>query len=144
MGVRRTLPNMYALETRGFCIAEEKDTYHKGKSVVTDSEYARQIYTAKRMYVTSAMDVWKAKQLKNYGEIRLKAKQEYCVKKKQVFHNLTGDEKAPFEKLARDHQVKQALMAESLYKKKNKEGIACALTEALQTPPAVMLQFTTG
>jgi hypothetical protein len=128
--------------------SQKKYTYHKGKSV-TNSEYARQIHTAKRMYVTSAMDVWKAKQMKTYGEIKLKAKQEYCAKTKQAFHNLTEDEKVPFEKLARDHQVKQALMAECIAEslQKKKEGIACALTKALQTPPtigAVMLQFTTG
>ena len=94
--------------------SKKKDTYHKGKSVVTDSEYARQIYTAQRMYVSSAMDIWKAKQLKTYGEIKLKDKREYCASKKLEFNKLPDDQKVPFEKLARDHQVKQALMVECI------------------------------
>ena len=66
------------------------------------------------MFVTSAMDIWKAKQLKTYGEINATAKKDFCASKKLKFQKLSNDEKAPFEKLARDHQVKQALMAESI------------------------------
>jgi hypothetical protein len=114
-------------------ISKKKGTYHKGKSVVTDSEYARQIYTAQRMFVTSAIDIWKAKQIKTYGEINLKDKREYCATKKREFNQSPENQKAPFEKLARDHQVKQAL---KLYKRR-KEGIACDLTAALRTPPTI-------
>jgi hypothetical protein len=34
---------------------------HAGKCVLTNGDYAKQIYTGRRMYVTSAMDTWKEK-----------------------------------------------------------------------------------
>jgi hypothetical protein len=85
---------------------------HTGKSVMTDPEYAKQIYTARRMYVTSAMDVWKEKQLKTYGKIDAKARREHCAKKKEDWNALSVDEKEPFEKIARDKHVRQALMVQ--------------------------------
>ena len=79
---------------------------HTGKSVMTDPEYAKQIYTARRMYVTSAMDTWKEKQLKTYGKIDAKARREHCAKKKEDWNKLSVEEKEPFEKIARDKHVR--------------------------------------
>jgi hypothetical protein len=74
------------------------------------------------MYVTSAMDTWKEKQLKTYGKIDPTARQEHCAKKKGDWNAMSAEEKEPFEKIARDKHVRQALMAEcvteALQKKK--------------------------
>ncbi len=95
---------------------------HAGKCVITDGDYAKQIYNCRRMYVTSAMDNWKDKQRKTNGITDLKVKRECCAKKKDEWQAMTAEEKAPFEKIARDKNVRQALMAEcvtdALQKKK--------------------------
>ena len=94
----------------------------KGKCVLTDPDLSAQIYTGRRMYVMSAMDIWKAKQLKTYGKIDLTVKREYCSKKKEEWTVMTAEAKEPFEKIARDKNVRQALMVEcvteALQKKK--------------------------
>ncbi len=84
---------------------------HAGKCVLTDGDYAKQIYTGRRMYVTSAMDTWKEKQRKTYGTIDLQVKREYCAKKKQKWEVMTAEEITFFDKIARDKNVRQALMA---------------------------------
>ena len=60
------------------------------------------------MYVTSAMDTWKEKQLKTYGKIDPTARQEHCAKKKGDWNAMSAEEKEPFEKIARDKHVRQA------------------------------------
>ncbi len=84
----------------------------KGKYVLTDSDLSKQIYTGRRMYVMSAMNLWKEKQRKTYGKIDLNVKREYCAKTKEEWKVMTAEEKEPFEKIARDKNVRQALMAE--------------------------------
>jgi hypothetical protein len=64
------------------------------------------------MYVTSAMDTWKAKQLKTYGKIDPNARCEYCAKQKEEWNAMTAEAKEPFEKISRDKNVRQVLMAE--------------------------------
>jgi hypothetical protein len=85
---------------------------HKRKYVLNNADYAKQIYTARRMYVISSMDTWKDKQLKTYGKIVPTARLEHCAKKKGDWNDLSVEEKEPFEKIARDKHVRQALMAE--------------------------------
>jgi hypothetical protein len=86
---------------------------HTGKSVFNDADCAKQIYTARRMYVTSAMDTWNDKQLKiSYGKIDPKASREHCAKKEKDWNALSAEEKEPFENIVRDKHVRQAVMAE--------------------------------
>ncbi len=85
---------------------------HAGKCVLTDGDYAKQIYTSRRIYVASAIDTWKEKQRKTYGKIDLQVKREYCAKKKEECQVMMVEEKEPFDKIARDKNVRRALMAE--------------------------------
>jgi hypothetical protein len=103
----------------------------KGKCVLTDAEYAKQIYTGRRMFVMSAMDVWKEKQNKTYGKIDLDVKRKYCEEKKNEWKVMTAEEKEPFDKIARDKNVRQALMAECVTEafRKQKAAIVCARSE---------------
>ncbi len=74
-------PTFKRLHKEGFVVKKYVPP-HAGKCVLTDGDYAKQIYTGRRMYVTSAMDTWKEKQRKTYGKIELSVKREYCAKKK--------------------------------------------------------------
>jgi hypothetical protein len=93
------------------------------------------------MYVT---------QRKTYGKIDLSVKREYCEKKKEEWKVMTAEEKEPFEKIARDKNVRQALMAECVteaLQKKKRGVIVCARFEAWSTRRiigAVTKQFPTG
>jgi hypothetical protein len=53
------------------------------------------------MYVTSAMDTWKAKQLKTYRKIDPNTRRKYCAKQKEEWNAMTAEAKEPFEKISR-------------------------------------------
>ncbi len=78
------------------------------------------------MYVTSAMEIWKKKQQATYGEICQQRKKDHTARLKKEYDTFPAERKEPYEKIARDHQVRQALMAEAIAGSlQKKEGGNC-------------------
>ncbi len=85
---------------------------HAGKSVLTDAAFAKTIYTPQRMFLNAKMQEWYENQRTKSRRVDPQAKRNHKACLKRMWANLPAADKVPFEKLSRDHHVRQPLIKE--------------------------------